>query len=175
METSLTKNIHGMPVAHLLGFGNKELCSIGDAYPKIKAENLCLVGIRSFEDEEKKLLDKLGVRIFYDTEVQKRGIGKCMSEAIKLVSKNTCGYGISIDLDAFCATDAPGVGTPEIGGIKAAEFIDFWQDNPNVGKLLVVEIAEFMPHKDDMSKRTQRLIFDIIESIYVPKILRLRV
>jgi arginase family enzyme len=169
METSPTKNIHGMPVAHLLGFGNKELCSIGDAFPKIKPQNLCLVGIRSFEDAEQKLLDRLGVRIFYDSEIQKRGIRECMLEAIQLVSRNTCGYGMSIDLDGFCATDAPGVGTPEVGGIRAAEFIEFWRDNPKIGKLLVTEIAEFMPHKDDMSKRTQRLILALIEAIYFPK------
>lgn len=101
IETSPTKNIHGTPVAHLLGFGNKSLCSIGDPFPKIKPQNLCMVGIRSFEDEEQELLNRLGVRVFYDGEVQKRGIADCMYEAIELVSRNTLGYGMSIDLDAF--------------------------------------------------------------------------
>lgn len=170
METSPTKNIHGTPLAHLLGYGNKELCSIGDPYPKIKPQNLCLVGIRSFEDEEQELLSKLGVRIFYDNEVQKRGIAESMLEAIELVSRNTFGYGMSIDLDAFRVKDSPAVGTPEIGGIKSAEFLDFLRDYPNVGNLVATEIVEFMPHKDDVWNRSQRLIFDLIESIYLPKL-----
>lgn len=103
IETSPTKNIHGTPVAHLLGFGNKSLCSIGDPYPKIKPQNLCMVGIRSFEDEEQELLHRLGVRIIYENEVQKRGIADCMQEAIEVVSRTTYGYGMSIDLGIYFA------------------------------------------------------------------------
>lgn len=73
IETSPTKNIHGTPVAHLLGFGNQALRTVGDPYPKIKPQNLVMVGIRSFEDEEQELLSRLGVRVFFDNEVQKRG------------------------------------------------------------------------------------------------------
>jgi arginase len=93
-----------------------------------------------------------------------------MLEAIQLVSRNTRGYGMSIDLDAFRIKDAPAVGTPEVGGIRAAEFIDFLRDNPKVGNLLATEIVEFMPHKDDIWQRSQRLVFDLIESIYLPKL-----
>lgn len=60
--------------------------------------------------------------------------------------------------------------TPEIGGIRAAEFLDFLKDHPNDDNLLATEIVEFMPHKDDQWKRSERLVFDLIESIYLPKI-----
>ncbi|KAI6191988.1 Arginase [Aphelenchoides bicaudatus] len=170
IESSPTKNLHGTPVAHLLGFGDQTLRTIGDPYPKIKPQNLCMVGIRSFEDEEQELLNRLGVRVFYDNEVQRRGIYECMLEAIELVSRNTCGFGMSIDLDAFRIKDAPAVGTPEVGGIRAAEFIDFLRDHPNLGNLLATEIVEFMPQKDDLWKRSERLVYDLIESIYIPKI-----
>lgn len=73
-------------------------------------------------------------------------------------------------LDAFRIKDAPAVGTPEVGGIRAAEFIDFLRDHPNLNNLLATEIVEFMPHKDDLWKRSERLVFDLLESIYVPKI-----
>jgi arginase family enzyme len=66
-----------------------------------------MVGIRSFEDAEQELLTRLGVRIFYDNEVQKRGVADCMREAIALVSRETTGYGMSIDLDGFRIKDAP--------------------------------------------------------------------
>jgi arginase family enzyme len=106
-ESSPTKNFHGTPVAHLLGFGDNKLHSIGDRFPKIKPQNFCMVGIRSFEDAEQELLTRLGVRIFYDNEVQKRGVADCMREAIALVSRETTGYGMSIDLDGFRIKDAP--------------------------------------------------------------------
>ena len=67
------------------------------------------------------------------------GISECMLEAISLVSRNTHGFGMSIDLDAFRIKDAPAVGTPEIGGIKASEFVDFLRDYPNTGNLIATE------------------------------------
>ncbi|CAD5234284.1 unnamed protein product [Bursaphelenchus xylophilus] len=169
IESSPTKNIHGTPVAHLLGFGNELLRTVGDIYPKIKPQNLCLVGIRSFETEEQELLNRLGVRIFYDSEVQRRGIEQCMKEATELVSRDTHGFGMSIDLDGFRIKDAPAVGTPEPGGIVASEFLDFLRDTQLNG-LIATEIVEFMPHKDDIWKRSERLVTDIIESVYLPRI-----
>ncbi|CAD5229521.1 unnamed protein product [Bursaphelenchus okinawaensis] len=169
IESSPTKNIHGTPVAHLLGFGNELLRTVGDIYPKIKPQNLCLVGIRSFESEEQELLNRLGIRVFYDSEVQRRGIDECMNEAVELVSRDTHGFGMSIDLDGFRIKDAPAVGTPEPGGIVASEFLDYLRDNQLNG-LLATEIVEFMPHKDDLWKRSERLVTDLIEAVYLPKV-----
>ncbi|KAI6205079.1 hypothetical protein M3Y94_00751800 [Aphelenchoides besseyi] len=170
LDSSPTKNLHGTPVAHLLGIGHEALTKVGDAKPKIKPQNLCFVGIRSFEDAEQELLSRLGVRIFYDNEVQRRGIAQCMDEAIALVNRDTMGYGLSIDLDAFRVNESPAVGTPEVGGINAAEFLDYVRENPFDARLLATEIVEFMPHKDDVWRRSERLLVDLVESIYLPKL-----
>ncbi|TKR72426.1 hypothetical protein L596_019873 [Steinernema carpocapsae] len=130
-DSSDSGNIHGMPLAHLLGHGNKILRQVGDEKPKIKGENLALVGIRSFEEPERKLAEKLGVRVFYDEEVAKRGLQACMEEAVQITSRNTYGFGMSIDIDGFRVQDAPAVGTPAEGGIVADEFLNFVRSHPS--------------------------------------------
>ncbi|KAE9549297.1 hypothetical protein FO519_007499 [Halicephalobus sp. NKZ332] len=170
-ESSPTGNFHGMPVAHLLGHGDKSLTSISDNFPKIKPTNLVFVGIRSYEGPEEELLKKLGVRIFYDEEVQKRGINDVMNEAIERVSLKTYGFGMSIDLDGFRIQDAPAVGTPEAGGIVADEFLKLIKTHP-MEKLLVTEIVEFLPKRDDETKTSEKLIRDLIEHIYLPRFSR---
>jgi arginase len=167
-ETSPTGNLHGQPISHLLGFGNDKLKSIGDSLPKLKPSNLVFVGIRSYEPEETELLSKLGVKIFYDEDVKKRGINDIMSEAIDRVSHKTYGFGMSIDLDGFRIVDAPAVGTPEEGGIIASEFLSFIQGHP-MEKLLVTELVEFMPQKDDENHTSEKLIANLIEHIYLPR------
>jgi arginase len=170
-ETSPTGNLHGQPVSHLLGHGNLHLKTIGDKLPKLKPQNLVFVGIRSYEPEEKEFLQKLGVKIFYDDEILKRGINDVMTEAIDRVSFKTYGFGMSIDLDGFRITDAPAVGTPEEGGINAAEFLNFIQSHP-MEKLLVTELVEFMPEKDDENKTSEKLIANLVEHIYLPRFSR---
>uniref|UniRef100_A0A7E4VJ78 Arginase n=1 Tax=Panagrellus redivivus TaxID=6233 RepID=A0A7E4VJ78_PANRE len=170
-NTSPSGNLHGQPVAHLLGFGNDELSRIGDAFPKIKPENLVFVGIRSYEPEEREFLHKLGVRIFYDDEVQKRGISDVMSEAVDRVSHKTYGFGLSIDMDGFRVEDAPAVGTPASGGIIADEFLKFMTTHA-MDKLLVTELVEFLPKYDDVNRTSEKLVTDLVEHIYLPRFAR---
>uniref|UniRef100_A0A914CGK4 Arginase n=1 Tax=Acrobeloides nanus TaxID=290746 RepID=A0A914CGK4_9BILA len=127
-----------------------------------------MVGIRSFEPPEQELLEKLGVKIFYDEDVTHYGINDVMSEAIERVTRNTVGYGMSIDIDGFRVEDAPAVGTPEAGGIVAKEFVEFLRNNPQK-KLLVTELVEFLPERD-INGKSERLIAELIESIYGPLI-----
>jgi arginase len=118
-ETSPTGNIHGMPLAALLGYGDPAFVNILDAQPKLKPEHLCLIGIRSFEEGEEELLKKLNVRIFYIEEVKERGLNVVMQEALKIASHGTIGFGISIDIDGIDPIDAPGTGTDVPNGISA--------------------------------------------------------
>uniref|UniRef100_A0AC35TNE6 Arginase n=1 Tax=Rhabditophanes sp. KR3021 TaxID=114890 RepID=A0AC35TNE6_9BILA len=168
LDSSDTGNIHGMPVAHLLGYGNSKLASIGDDFPAIKPSNLALIGIRSFEPAEQKLLESLGAKIFYMKDIHEKGFDHCMSEAIKSVTSNTIGFGLSIDLDGFRVEDAPAVGTPEDDGIVADEFLKFFKNN-QFDNLIATEIVEFMPRKDDENKKSEHLVKHLVESIYFKK------
>ncbi|KAK5975609.1 Transcriptional regulator [Trichostrongylus colubriformis] len=161
-------NIHGMPVAHLLGYGDKNLIRISDRLPKILPHNMCMVGIRSYEDGEQELLERLGVRIFYMDEVERRGIAEVMHEALYMVSRNTVGFGMSIDIDGFDVADAPAVGTPAENGISASEFLRAVL-TLDLSKLLATEIVEFLPRLDDHHKSSEKLVVSLMEAIYLTK------
>lgn len=166
-QSSESGNIHGMPVACLLGQGASELTTILSTQPKILPENICLIGIRSYEPGEVALIKKLGVRIFEMDEIKLRGISAVMQDALAHVKKNTVGFGLSVDLDGFDPSDAPAVGTPETEGISASEFckvIKAFHLNKDA-KFLGAEVVEFNPHHDE-NQKTQQLIQELLLSIF---------
>jgi arginase len=165
-ETSPSGNIHGMPVSHLLGYGNSSLSSILNSNPKIKPENICFIGIRSFEAAEENLIKKLNIKVYYMDEVSERGLDVVFKEAKLHITKNSPYYGVSIDLDSLDPEDAPGVGTPESNGLKADDLCSVLKkycfgDN----KLLGAEITEFNPH-EDIDHKTQKVISQVVNSLY---------
>ena len=162
-ETTYTQNVHGMPVSALLGKGDKKLTDILTAYPKVKPENLCLIGIRSFENEEAKLLQDLGVTVFTNKDIEQQGLEVLLQRAYEQVTRNTAGFGFSIDLDGFDPEYAPGTGTPVARGIDANDFchiISQWSQDP---KLIGFEIAEFNPHLD-IDQITEKTMANIIRA-----------
>jgi arginase len=122
-ETTETGNIHGMPLACLLGYGNQALTTICHKAPKVLPSNLCLIGVRSFEAGEAKLLEQLKVRVYFIEEVKQRGLAVVLHEARQLVTQNTIGYGLSIDLDSIDPLAAPGVNAPVSDGLCKDELI----------------------------------------------------
>jgi len=160
-DSSHSKNVHGMPLATLLGYGDKRLTQIMTKKPKVSPENVALIGARSYEPEERALLEELNVKIYYMPEVQKRGFDVIMNEAIKHVTRHTVGYGICLDLDVIDPSEAPGVGTPEAEGISKNAMIDAFSHLKHDKRLLGLEIVEFNPLLDKEHK-TEKLIFDLI-------------
>src|SRR5665213_879539 len=116
-ETTPTNHIHGMPLACLLGYGYPTLTGVLHAAPKFKPENVCLIGVRSYEKGEAALLKHLNVRVFFMEEVQERGFEVVLAEAVQHVNQHTIGYGITLDIDAVDPLEAPGVDVPEPEGI----------------------------------------------------------
>lgn len=144
-ETSPSGRIHGMPLACLLGHGDKTLTSIAHAPPGLKPEHVAIVGVRSYEPEEAELLRRLGVRVFYMGEVEKRGLAAVMDDASHIALTGTAGAGVSIDLDALDPAEVSAVGSPEPGGLAVsglcAALTRFAEDPRVVG----CEIVEFNP------------------------------
>ncbi|MFV2058305.1 MAG: arginase [Thiohalomonadales bacterium] len=168
--TSPSGALHGMPVASLLGQGDKTYRDIAFSGAKIKPKNLCLIGIRSYEQEEAKLLHDLGVKVYFIEDVRALGLDKTLQLAITQVSRQTAGFGISIDMDAIDPQDAPGVGSPVDNGLTAQELLPTFTHlrqyiTANPSPLLGVEIAELNPERD-INHKTQALIIDIIHSIF---------
>ncbi|MDF2939553.1 MAG: rocF [Gammaproteobacteria bacterium] len=167
-STTESGNVHGMPAAHLLGYGATALCSVLDAEPKIRPENICYIGVRTYEKGEHELLKRLNVKIFYMEEVQQRGIQAVMQDAIAHVSKNTVAYGISIDLDGLDSNPAPREADSNKGGINSKEFIESLALLKQDSKMLGVEIVEFNP-KADKDSKTKKTIREILKALFVVK------
>lgn len=121
-ETSPSGNIHGMPLAVSLGIGHPSLTNIYDYSPKIKSENIVIIGARSLDEGERKLIKEKGIKVYTMHEIDRLGMTKVMEETISyLREQKTDGVHLSLDLDGLDPHDAPGVGTPVIGGISYRE------------------------------------------------------
>lgn len=155
-QTTLSYNIHGMPLAVLLGHGESRLVNLGIPGAKLNPAHVVLIGVRSFEPGEEKLLKSLNVTIHYMDEVNKRGFKAVFEEAVKQVSDKTNGFGVSIDIDAFDPTIAPGTGAPEPNGILEVDAVVNGliaiKDNE---KFTALEIVEFDPTRDKNQKTVQ--------------------
>ena len=164
-ETSPTTAVHGMPLACLLGYGDEQLTTIELPTAKLKPENICLIGIRSYENEEAALLEKLGVKIFFIEDVEKLGIYEVLQRAKQQVSQNTVAYGISLDLDAIDPLDAPGVGSPEKNGLNACALLDALNRMAFNNNFIGLEIAELNSQRD-IDDKTAKLAIQIINTIF---------
>ncbi|MDP1732771.1 MAG: arginase [Sulfuritalea sp.] len=164
VATSATRHVHGMPLASLLGHGDARLTGVAGAGPKLLPEDICLIGVRSFESEEAALLKQLGVRVYFMHEVRRRGLSEVFAEALQRVGEHTRGYGISIDLDALDPVEGPGVGTPVPGGLLRADMTDALALAHGDEKLLAVEIVEYNPYLDEHFV-TARAIHDLCQSL----------
>ena len=140
--------IHGMPLACLLGHGERALTGIGLPAPTLLPENVCLLGVRSFETGEAALLQALGVRVYTMEEIRERGISEVFSEALAHVQRNTVGFGVSFDLDALDPSEEAGVGSPEPGGIYKDELARAFRQLHHNPRFLAMEIVEYNPYLD---------------------------
>lgn len=152
---------HGMPIACLLGHGEDELTGICDPMPKLSAEHMSLIGIRSYEPAEAKFVAEHGIRVYMMDEVAERGLDVVFAEALERATGGTEGFGLSIDLDGFDPADAPGVGTCEKNGVRAAEFIPLIRGITRDERLKGAEIVEYNPH-NDREQKTLALIESLI-------------
>jgi arginase len=160
-QTTHSGAINGMPVASLLGYGPRELTSIAETGPALRAQSLCLIGARSFEAEEVEFSRRHGVRVIGMEEVHQRGIEAVWAEARTIATNGTAAFGVSLDLDVFDPADAPAVGTPEPGGLSASAFLQVWGKLIRDPKRIGLEIVEYNPLRD-RGGRTLRLMTDLI-------------
>jgi arginase len=120
-ETSPSGNIHGMPLAVSLGLGHPSLVGIHGYTPKVKPEHVVIIGARSIDEGEKKLIKEKGIKVYTMHEIDRLGMTAVMKECISFFKDQTDGVHLSLDLDGLDPGDAPGVGTPVDGGISYRE------------------------------------------------------
>ncbi|WP_406945272.1 arginase [Halobacillus sp. SY10] len=120
-DSSPSGNIHGMPLAVSLGIGHEKLTSIHDYEPKIKPENIVIIGARSLDEGERVLIEEKGIKVYTMHEVDRMGMTQVMEETVDYLKDRTDGVHLSLDLDGLDPNEAPGVGTPVMGGLSYRE------------------------------------------------------
>jgi arginase len=169
-ETSPSGNIHGMPVASLLGEGPDELTGIGGSQAKIDPRNVALVGIRSLDEGEKVRLKRHGVQVQTMSDVDRSGIHRIMKKALARVTDGTDYLHVSFDLDAVDPTVAPGVGTPVKGGLDYREAHLIMELLHDSGVMTSLEMVEVNPILDDRNA-SGAFAVELVQSAFGKKIL----
>jgi len=169
-ETSPSGNIHGMPLAALLGYGARELTHVAGFAPKVLPENTAIIGARSIDPGERAFLKSLGIRVFTMSELDERGMADVVLEAVEIASSNTIGLHVTMDMDFLDPFYAPGVGTPERGGATYREAHLAMEKIAESGRVLSVELTEVNPMFDS-ANQTALLAVELILSALGKKIL----
>jgi len=162
-ETTPSGNIHGMPLAVLLGYGAPELTGIGGFSPKLDARLCAHVGARDIDPGERELIRKLGVRCFTMREIDERGMSAVMDEAIAIAAQASGGYAVTFDVDALDPGDAPGSGTLVRGGLTYREAHLAMEKIAEAGGMISLEVVEINTALD-INNKTGELGVELILS-----------
>lgn len=169
--TSLSGNLHGMPLAALLGYGDPAMTDIPG--PTLDPHRVAIIGGHSFEPDEVRFLGDLGVRIFGLADIEDRGLAAAFADALQIAGADGREFGISFDIDAIDPTEAPGVSTPVAGGLHAEPLRQALHGCLRERACIGLEVVEYCPDRDPQG-RTARLILDLMESAVRPESAELR-
>ena len=142
-DSSPSGNVHGMPLAALIGHGAPELAELLGYKPKIEPRNVAIVGVRDLDPKERRLVKDSGVHALTMRDIDERGMREVMSEALRFAMDDTDGVSVSLDMDVIDPSEAPGVGTPVRGGITYREAhlaMEMIADSEAMVSLEIVEI-----------------------------------
>ena len=146
--TTLSGNVHGMPLAALLGQEPEELAHIGGFSPKVLAGHTVLIGVRNLDEREKVSVRASGVHVFTMKDIDRQGIATIVEEAVRLAGTGTAGIHVSFDMDACDPAIAPGVGTPVKGGLDYREAHMVMEIVADSGLLTSLDVVEVNPTLD---------------------------
>jgi arginase len=162
-ETTPSGNIHGMPLAVVLGYGAPELVNLGGFTPKLRPGFCVHVGARDVDPGERELIKRLGIRFITMREIDERGMAACMDEAIEVASRASGGYAVTFDVDALDPGDAPGSGTLVRGGLTYREAHLAMEKIAEAGGLRTLEVVEINTALD-INNKTAELGVELILS-----------
>ncbi len=153
-ETSPSGNVHGMPVASLVGLGDPRLVNIGGVGAKIRPEDIVMIGIRSVDRGERELLRQHGACLYTMKEVDTIGMARIAAETLERL-KGLSRIHVSFDADSLDPSIAPGVGTPVPGGLSYREahlLMELLSDSGKVGSLDLVEVNPVLDRENMTAK-----------------------
>ena len=162
-ETSPSGNIHGMPLAVLLGYGAPQLTNIANFSPKLDPALCVHIGARDIDRDERELVRKLGIRFITMREIDERGMSACMDEALEIAARASGGYAVTFDVDALDPGDAPGSGTLVRGGLTYREAHLAMEKIAEAGGMRSLEVVEINTALD-VNNKTAELGVELILS-----------
>lgn len=166
-ERSPSGNIHGMPVATLLGDGYPELVNIGRPGAKVAAKDVVMIGIRDLDGRERNWIKKHNIRVYTMRDLDERGMSEVMAEALDYLNHKR--IHVSIDMDALEPNIAPGVGTPSSGGLSYREAQLLMEIIADTGNLASADIVEINPILD-FQNRTAKMAVELVMSLFGQRI-----
>jgi len=169
-ESSPSGNVHGMPLACVIGLGPNELVCLGGYAPKVDPANIAIIGLRSVDEVERQNVHSTGVHAFTMRDIDERGLRSVMQEAISHASNGTAAFHLSFDMDVLDPQEAPGVGTPVRGGITYREAHLAMETICDSGKMCSMEVVEVNPVIDE-ANRTALLAVELVMSAMGKRIL----
>jgi arginase len=162
-DSSPSGNIHGMPLAALLGYGAPELVNVAGFAPKFDPRLCAHVGARDVDSGEREMIRRLGMRFFTMREIDERGLAVCMNEAIEIAGQGSAGYAVTFDVDALDPGDAPGSGTLVRGGLSYREAHLAMEKIAEDGRMRSLEVVEINTALD-VNNRTAQLGVELVLS-----------
>jgi arginase len=169
-DSSPSGNVHGMPLAVIMGYGAPELVDLLGFKPKAEPGNIVIVGARDLDAQERKIVKKSGIHVFTMRDIDERGMREVMSDALKYCMDDTAGIAVSLDMDFVDPSDAPGVGTPVRGGVTYREAHLAMEMIADSEAMVSLEIVEINPIIDEHN-RTALLGVELVLSALGKKIL----
>ncbi len=169
-DSTLTGNVHGMPLACVLGKGPPELVGVGGFSPKVDPRRCAVVGLRNLDEREKGLVRQSGVRAYTMKDIDLRGMAAVMEEALTILCDDDAALHVSFDMDGVDPSVSPGVGTPVRGGLSYREahlLMEMVSDTQRLAALDVVEVNPIL----DTRNSTASLGVELILSALGKKIL----
>jgi arginase len=154
-STTMSGNVHGMPLAALLGREPRELAETGGFSPKVRPAETVLIGVRNLDEREKVLVRDSGVHVFTMKDIDRNGIATVVEQAVALAGTGTAGIHVSFDLDACDPSIAPGVGTPVKGGLEYREAHTAMEIIADSGLLRTLDLVEVNPTLDVRNQTAQ--------------------
>ena len=164
-KTSPSGNIHGMPLAHLLGYGDEDLAGIHGINPTVRADRVALIGVRDIDAREREVLRESGIRVYSMRQIDELGMPRVCREALEIINDGTAGFHVSFDVDGCDPAVIPGSGTLVPGGVNYREVHLLLEHCADSGRMLSMEVVELNPFLDQANVSAQRTV-SLIQSAF---------
>lgn len=160
-EESPSGNIHGMPLRILAGDGDDKLVNIANYAPKVKPENIVLIGMRDLDVGERQYIKDNNIKTYTMAEVDRYGIKQVIEETIDYLKEKTDGIHLSLDVDALDPVETPGTGTRVLGGLTYREShfaLELLHNSNLVTSMDLVEVNPLIDHNNDTAEQAVGLV-----------------